>query len=104
MPRRAVGVPTRPAAEPPLVEIRVLRDWATTFLASRCEAHRHTGSDNGLLADLYPQSVCCVRIAAGQTTILQRLQNGQSSAPPARSRKSRGDCVAGGLNQKRGNA
>ena len=39
-----VGIPTLPAAETPTVDLHVLRDGATTLLASWCEAPRHNSS------------------------------------------------------------
>jgi hypothetical protein len=38
-----VGAPTLRAAEMPTVDLHVLRDGATTLLASWCEALRHNG-------------------------------------------------------------
>jgi hypothetical protein len=38
-----VGVPTLRAAEIPTVDLHVLRDGATTLLASWSESQRHTG-------------------------------------------------------------
>lgn len=38
-----VGVPTLRTAELPTVDLHVLRDGATTLLASWCEALRHHG-------------------------------------------------------------